>query len=58
MIRAEIKTTHKCFVFCEDTIEEAKAHVEAMTKYGVVIIKAEYFDRDERVAEIRAGNVR
>jgi hypothetical protein len=57
MIRAEIKTPHRNFVFCEDTIEEAKAYVEAMIENGVVVIKAEYFDRDKRVADIRAGKV-
>ena len=55
MIRVEIKTSHKCFVFCEDTIEEAKAYVDAMIENGVVIIKAEYFDLNERLAAIRAG---
>ncbi len=57
MIRAEIKTDHKCFVFCEDTLKEAKAYVEAMIANGVVVTKAEYFDRDERIAAIRAGKV-
>ena len=57
MIRAEVKTTHKSFVFAEDTIEEAKAYTKAMEDNGVEIIKVEYFDLDQRVAAIRAGEV-
>lgn len=58
MIRAEIKTPHKSFVFCEDTIEEARAYVAAMKENGVTILKAEYFDREKRIADIRDGKVR
>ncbi len=57
MIRAEIQTAHNHFVFYEDTIDEAKAYVAAMEAEGVEIIKAEYFDRETRIADIRAGKV-
>lgn len=57
MIRAEIKTTHKSFVFCEGTLEEAKAYTKAMEDNGVEILKAEYFDRETRLADINAGRV-
>ena len=57
MIRAEIKTPHKAFVFCEDTIEEARAYVAAMIENGVVVLKAEYYELDVRLADIRSGKV-
>ena len=57
MIRAEVKTPHKSFVFCEDTIEEAKAYAQAMIDNGVTIEKIEYFDLDQRIADIKAGRV-
>lgn len=57
MIRAEIKTDHKCFVFYEDTLQEAKAYVKSLQDNGVVILKAEYFDHETRLADIRAGRV-
>jgi len=57
MIRAEIKTPHKCFVFHESTIEEAKAYVKAMMENGVTILAAEYFDKEKRENDIRNGLV-
>ena len=57
MIRAEVKTPNKSFVFCEDTIEEAKAYAQAMIDNGVTIEKIEYFDLDQRIADIKAGRV-
>ena len=57
MIRAEVKTPNKSFVFCEDTIEEAKAYAKAMTDNGVIIEKIEYFDLDRRIADIKTGRV-
>lgn len=57
MIRAEIKTNHKAFVFCEDTLEDAQAYVAALIREGVTIESAEYYDRDQRVNAIRKGRV-
>lgn len=57
MIRAEVKTPYKNFVFYEGTLAEAKEYTAAMESNGVVITKVEYFDGDERLADIRAGRV-
>jgi len=57
MIRYEVKTPHKSFAGCESTIEEAKNYIASLVEAGVEILKVEYFDRDERVAAIRAGLV-
>ena len=57
MIRYEVKTPHKAFVGCEGTMEEAKAYIQALVDAGVEILAVEYFDRDDRVAAIRAGEV-
>lgn len=57
MIRAEVKTNHKRFVFCEDTLGEAKAYIAALEENGVIVETVEYFDRDARVAAIRRGEV-
>jgi len=57
MIRAEIKTPHKAFVFCEETLADAQEYTAAMVANGVTVLKAEYFDRETRVADIRAGLV-
>lgn len=57
MIRAEVKTTNKSFVFCEDTEEEARAYVAALEENGVEIVHVEYFDRDARIAAIQSGEV-
>jgi hypothetical protein len=55
MIRYEVKTPHKAFVGCEDTIEEAKAYIKSLVDADVQILKVEYFDRDERIAAIENG---
>lgn len=55
MIRYEAKTPHKTFVGCEDTMEEAKAYIEATKAAGVEIIEVNYYDNAQRVADIRAG---
>lgn len=55
MIRIEVKTPHTSFVACEDTMEEAKSYIAAIVSAGVELVKVEYFDNDERVANIRAG---
>ena len=55
MIRYEVKTPHKTFAGCEGTIEEAKAYINALTDAGVEILNVEYFDKDQRIADIRAG---
>jgi|TARA_R110002050_G_scaffold218592_1_gene354502 hypothetical protein len=57
MIRYEVKTPHKSFVGCEDTIEEAKEYIQSLINCGVEILKVEYFDRDDRVDAIRKGEV-
>ena len=57
MIRYEVKTPHKSFVGCESTIEEAKNYIASLVDAGVEILKVEYFDRDERVTNIRKGLV-
>ena len=55
MIRYEVKTPYKSFVGCEPTLEEAKDYITALEEAGVEIIKVEYFDKEQRVADIRAG---
>ena len=55
MIRYEVETNHKSFVGCEDTIEEAKAYIQLLIDEGVEIISVNYFDLDERIAQIRNG---
>jgi len=57
MVRYEVKTPHKSFVGCESTIEEAKNYIASLVEAGVEILKVEYFDRDERVTNIRKGLV-
>ena len=57
MIRYEVNTPHKTFAGCEGTIEEAKAYINALTDAGVEILNVEYFDKDQRIADIRAGKV-
>tara|TARA_R110000824_G_scaffold293833_2_gene482140 strand:- start:1355 stop:1606 length:252 start_codon:yes stop_codon:yes gene_type:complete len=57
MIRYEVKTPHKAFVGCEDNITDAKAYINSLIENGVEILKVEYFDRDDRIAAIRNGEV-
>jgi len=57
MVRYEVETIHKSFVGCEDTLEDAKAYIAALEDAGVEIVSVEYYDRDERIAAIRNGNV-
>tara|TARA_R100001443_G_C3359920_1_gene178865 strand:- start:2181 stop:2354 length:174 start_codon:yes stop_codon:yes gene_type:complete len=57
MIRYEVKTPHKAFVGCEDTIEAAKAYIASIVDAGVEVTKVEYFDNDQRIADIRSGKV-
>ncbi len=57
MIRYEVKTPHKAFVGCEDTLTEAKRYIASLVEEGVEILSVEYYDRDERVAAIRNGDV-
>ena len=57
MIRYEVKTPHKSFVGCEDTMTEAVDCIQSLIDAGVDILSVEYFDRDERVAAIRNGEV-
>ena len=57
MIRIEIKTPHKSFVACESNMMEAKAYVQGLIDNDVEILKVEYFDRESRIADIRAGLV-
>ncbi len=57
MIRAEVKTKTKSFVFCEGTEEEARAYIEALKDNGVEIVNVEYFDNDERIAAIQNGEI-
>lgn len=57
MIRYEIKTPHKSFVGCEDTLTDAQNYIADLVGAGVEIIHVEYFDNDQRVADIRAGKV-
>jgi len=55
MTRYEVKTPHKTFAGCEGTIEEAKSYIAAIKKAGVEVLEVNYFDNEERVANIRAG---
>lgn len=57
MIRyeAEVQGKTKRIVGCEGTMEEAIAYVKAMTDAGVEIINTEYFNNEERIADIKAG---
>ena len=56
MIRYEVKTPHKSFTGCESTLEEAKAYIAAIKKAGVEVLEVNYFDNEQRLADIRAGN--
>lgn len=56
MIRYEVKTPHKSFVGCEGTLEEARAYIAGLIEAGVEILKVEYFDKDQRITDIRNGN--
>jgi hypothetical protein len=56
MIRYEVKTPHKAFVGCEDTLEEATAYIAGLIEAGVEILKVEYFDKEQRITDIRNGN--
>ncbi len=56
MIRYEVKTEHKAFVGCEDTLEEATAYIAGLIEVGIEILKVEYFDKDQRITDIRDGN--
>ena len=49
MIRYEVKTPHKSFVGCEDTIEAAKSYIASIVDAGVEVTKVEYFDNDQRI---------
>jgi len=57
MIRYEVQTNHKSFTGCEATLEDAKAYIQALVDNGVEIVSVEYFDRDERIADIQKGRV-
>jgi hypothetical protein len=57
MIRYEVETIHEHFVGCEDTMEEAKAYIQSLIDAGVEIIDVQYYDRAQRVEDIRAGRV-
>lgn len=57
MIRYEAKTQHKSFTGCENTMKDAKAYIQSLTENGVSILSVEYFDNDQRIADIRAGRV-
>jgi len=63
MTRYEVETSHpfekknKRFAGCEGTLEEAKAHIQALIDNGITVVKVEYFDNDTRIADIRAGRV-
>lgn len=53
MIRVEVKSVHKCFIICEDTVEAANAELNAMYEAGAALIEAHLYDRDKRVHAIR-----
>mgnify|MGYP003647972428 FL=1 len=55
MVRYEVKTTHKSFVGCEDTIKDAKAYIEGIKKAGVEVLEINYFDNAQRIADIKTG---
>ena len=55
MIRYEVTTIYKSFVGCEDTQEEAEQYIKSLIDCGVEILKVEYFDRDQRISQIRNG---
>ena len=57
MIRYEVETIHKSFVGCEDTMEEAKSYIQSLIDAGVEIVKVEYYDHAQRIADIREGKV-
>ena len=57
MIRIEISFSSKSVALYESTLEEAKAYVRALKENGVEVIKVEYFDKDTREADIKAGRV-
>ena len=55
MIRIEVQTNHKTFVTCEEDMDKAVAYVDSIRKDGVVVIRATYYDRDQRVQDVRDG---
>lgn len=57
MIRYEVKTPHKSFVGCEDTLTDAKNYIASLKRAGIEIIEVEFFDKDQRIADIREGKV-
>jgi hypothetical protein len=57
MIRYEVKTRHKSFVGCEDTLTDAQNYIADLVDAGVEIIEVKYFDKDQRIADIREGKV-
>jgi hypothetical protein len=57
MIRYEVKTPHKSFVGCEDTLTDAQNYIADLVDAGVEIIEVKYFDKDQRVSDIREGKV-
>jgi len=53
MIRYEVTTIHKSFVGCEDTQAEAEEYIKSLFDAGVEILNVRYYDKDQRVSEIR-----
>lgn len=54
--KAAFEAKPKSGTFCEDTLDNAKASVKAMADNGIKFIEIRYYDRNQRLADIRAGN--
>lgn len=57
MIRVEFKSKHskEGRVFCESTQEDAEAYVQLMRDVGIEFDYINYYDEEQRLADIREG---
>ena len=56
-IRYEVITEHRSFAGIEPTVSQARAYVQSLVDAGVVINKVRYYDNDERLNDIRYGDI-
>jgi hypothetical protein len=56
-IRYEVITEHRSFAGIEPTVTEARAYVRSLVDAGVVIDQVRYYDNDERLNDIRTGDI-
>ena len=56
-IRYEIVSDSRKFAGALPTLTEARAYVKDLVDAGVVIYKVRYYDNDERLNDIRYGDI-